>query len=64
MHEPVALSPALYDGGPALLTEVMAVVRQVAAAVLAEHGAAQVTTNLGGYQESKHLHFHVIHRDT
>ncbi|WP_116209327.1 HIT domain-containing protein [Streptomyces olivoreticuli] len=52
----------LGDGGPALLAEVMTVVRQVAAAVAAEHGAAQVTTNLGEYQESKHLHFHVVYR--
>jgi histidine triad (HIT) family protein len=33
--------------------------RTVAAQVTAEHGAARVLTNLGGYQDSKHLHFHV-----
>jgi histidine triad (HIT) family protein len=27
--------------------------------VVAEHGACRVLTNLGRYQESKHLHFHV-----
>ena len=30
-----------------------------AAAVTAEHGACRVLTNLGRYQDSKHLHFHV-----
>ena len=34
-------------------------VREVAARVLEEHGAARVLTNLGRYQDSKHLHFHV-----
>ena len=34
-------------------------VRQVATAVEAEHGACRVLTNLGRYQDSKHLHFHV-----
>ncbi len=49
----------LGSGGEAVLTSVFAVVRQVAAAVVAEHGARRVGTNLGAYQDSKHLHFHV-----
>jgi histidine triad (HIT) family protein len=44
----------------ALLSEMMRVVQRVAAAVLAEHGACRVITNLGEYQESKHLHWHVV----
>ncbi|MFE7135818.1 HIT family protein [Streptomyces sp. NPDC057638] len=58
-------TPSLADlgqGGPQLLAEVMKVVAEVAAMVEAEHGAASVTTNLGLYQESKHLHWHVYHR--
>lgn len=54
--------PSLTDLGDApvdLLTRVMDVVRSVAAAVEAEHGACRVLTNLGRYQDSKHLHFHV-----
>ena len=39
--------------------KVLEVVRLVAAKVSAEHGAARVLTNLGEYQDSKHLHFHV-----
>ena len=43
----------------ALLLELIATVKQVAAQVLKEKGAARVLTNLGDYQDSKHLHFHV-----
>ena len=42
-----------------LLLELLEVVRKVAAVVVNECGAARVLTNLGTYQESKHLHFHV-----
>jgi len=42
-----------------LLLELLEVVRKVAATVVNECGAARVLTNLGTYQESKHLHFHV-----
>lgn len=41
--------------------EVLEMVRTVAAEVNAEYGAARVLTNLGEYQDSKHLHFHVTH---
>ncbi len=54
--------PSLTDLGEAdeaLLGRLMAVVREVAAEVEAEHGEARVLTNLGAYQDSKHLHFHV-----
>lgn len=42
-----------------LLIELLDAVRHVAARVLEEKGAARVLTNLGRYQDSKHLHFHV-----
>ena len=42
-----------------LLLEMLAVVRQVATQVVAERGACRVLTNLGSYQDSKHLHWHV-----
>jgi len=54
--------PSLTDLGDAdidAVHRVLAVVRTVAAQVTAEHGAARVLTNLGEYQDSKHLHFHV-----
>jgi len=42
-----------------LLVEIINVVKKVASTVVNECGAARVLTNLGEYQESKHLHFHV-----
>lgn len=49
----------LGEAGEALLPELLEAVRVVAAQVEQEHGAARVLTNLGAYQDSKHLHFHV-----
>lgn len=39
--------------------ELFGVVQAVARDVEVEHGAAAVLTNLGAYQDSKHLHVHV-----
>src|SRR6185436_17155981 len=50
---------ALEESDDQLLLELLAVVREVAKGVLAEHGACRVLTNLGQYQDSKHLHWHV-----
>jgi len=55
--------PSLVDfepGDDALLLELMAVIREVAAQVLTKQGSCRVLTNLGDYQESKHLHWHVV----
>lgn len=46
-----------------LLIELIDAVKKVAAKVLEENGAARVLTNLGEYQDSKHLHFHVYSGD-
>jgi histidine triad (HIT) family protein len=54
--------PSLIDLGDTdevLLHKVLAVVRRVADQVTREYGACRVLTNLGRYQDSKHLHFHV-----
>ena len=42
-----------------LFLELFEVIRKVAADVLDKNGAARVLTNLGEYQDSKHLHFHI-----
>lgn len=42
-----------------LAADLLHVVQQVSAEVAAQHGAAAVLTNLGRYQDSKHLHVHV-----
>ena len=46
-----------------LLLELLTVIREVAARVVAEHGACRVLTNLGDYQDSKHLHWHICFGD-
>ena len=54
--------PSLIDLGDTdeiLLHKVLAVVRRVADQVMREYGACRVLTNLGSYQDSKHLHFNV-----
>ncbi|MFN6962392.1 MAG: HIT domain-containing protein [Pyrinomonadaceae bacterium] len=50
---------ALDESDRDVLLELFDVIKKVAADVVAERGAARVLTNLGDYQESKHLHFHV-----
>jgi histidine triad (HIT) family protein len=44
-----------------LLIELLLTVKQVASRVVLEKGACRVITNLGEYQDSKHLHWHVIY---
>ena len=44
-----------------LLLELLGVVKRVAANVVSEHGACRVITNLGQYQDSKHLHWHIVY---
>lgn len=54
--------PSLIDLGDideGILSKLLAVVRTVAKDVTEEYGACRVLTNLGRYQDSKHLHFHV-----
>jgi histidine triad (HIT) family protein len=46
------------DDSP-LLLELISVIQEISATVVAEQGACRVLTNLGTYQDSKHLHFHV-----
>ena len=41
------------------LQHLLRFVADVARSVESEYGAARVLTNLGQYQDSKHLHFHI-----
>lgn len=41
--------------------ELLDVLKSVAGEINKRHGSCRVVTNLGGYQDSKHLHFHVIY---
>jgi histidine triad (HIT) family protein len=60
-HIPSLLTTAESDGP--LLLELLSVVREVAREVVAQQGACRVVTNLGKYQDSKHLHWHVCAGD-
>ena len=63
---PTVHVPSLTDlagADEALLRDLLGVVQHLAAGVEAEHGAARVLTNLGTYQDSKHLHVHVSSGD-
>ena len=54
--------PSLIDLGgvdESILGKLIAVVQIIAKKIIVEHGACRVLTNLGRYQDSKHLHFHV-----
>ncbi|HSE25443.1 MAG TPA: HIT domain-containing protein [Pyrinomonadaceae bacterium] len=42
-----------------LLIELLNVIKEVASVVVRENGACRVLTNLGQYQDSKHLHWHL-----
>lgn len=42
-----------------ILLELFKVIKKIAAKVTKENGACRVLTNLGEYQDSKHLHFHI-----
>jgi histidine triad (HIT) family protein len=42
-----------------IFLELFEIIKKIAGRVVAEKGAARVLTNLGKYQESKHLHFHI-----
>lgn len=56
-HIPSLLT--LEESDNAILLELIATIKQIAAQVVAQHGGARVLTNLGQYQDSKHLHFHI-----
>ena len=46
-----------------LLIELFDIIKKIAAQVVSENGAARILTNLGQYQDSKHLHFHINYGD-
>jgi histidine triad (HIT) family protein len=49
----------LHDADQELAMEMIEVIQHVANQVIADHGSAAVLTNLGSYQDSKHLHWHI-----
>ena len=57
-HIPSLLT--LEEGDDELLLELMGVIKKVAHMVTDESGACKVITNIGDYQDSKHLHWHIV----
>lgn len=58
--------PSLTDLGEypiSLVHTVFDAVRAIAARIEKTHGACRIVTNVGHYQDSKHLHFHIAHGD-
>lgn len=53
----------LEESDHSLLLELMLVIKEVAADVTETHGSCKVITNLGKYQDSKHLHWHIVSGD-
>jgi histidine triad (HIT) family protein len=50
---------ALRESDNLLLIEIVQVIKEIANRVVQERGACRVLTNLGQYQDSKHLHWHI-----
>ena len=53
----------LQDGDNDLLVEMISAIKSIARQVVEQQGACRVVTNLGTYQDSKHLHWHIISGD-
>lgn len=53
--------PSLLEADDALLLELLGVIKRISQDVLHRYGALRVLTNLGAYQDSKHLHLHIVH---
>jgi histidine triad (HIT) family protein len=51
---------ALEESENGLLLELLRVIKKVATMVTEENGACRVITNLGDYQDSKDLHWHIV----
>ena len=47
-----------------IFLELFEVMKRVAKKITEEHGSCRVLTNLGKYQDSKHLHFHVSYGES
>lgn len=44
-----------------ITSDLIEVLKSVASDVNTKHKSCRIITNLGDYQDSKHLHFHIIH---
>jgi histidine triad (HIT) family protein len=60
---PKAHVASLLDLAPDLAADMLAVLQQAAAQVVARHGGCQVLTTLGDEQHNRHLHWHIAAGD-
>jgi histidine triad (HIT) family protein len=51
--------PSLLELKNGLAIEMLNVIKEVAKSVNSKEGASRILTNLGDYQDSKHLHVHI-----
>ncbi|MGD6804249.1 HIT domain-containing protein [Rossellomorea aquimaris] len=56
----IASLTEIEENDHSILLELMTVIKEIAAQVLDEHKSCKVITNLGKYQDSKHLHWHIV----
>lgn len=42
-----------------IATELLEAIQEIASSTTAKYGSSRILTNLGEYQDSKHLHFHI-----
>ena len=52
---------ALGDEDSGLLLDLLTVAKTIARQTVEKYGACRVITNLGDYQDSKHLHWHIVY---
>jgi histidine triad (HIT) family protein len=48
------------DNDDNLLLEMMRVIKKIALEMTSKTGSSKIITNLGTYQDSKHLHWHIV----
>lgn len=56
---PKAHVPSLIECDETTLSALFVVIKRLAEEILMQHGSCRVLTNLGTYQDSKHLHWHL-----
>lgn len=59
----IASFAALQPDEMPIFLEIVETLKSIASRIERDYGAARILTNLGKYQDSKHLHFHVSFGD-
>lgn len=51
------------EGDTTLMNELMMVIREVTSQITKEYGACKIITNLDSYQDTNHLHWHIVYSE-